>query len=140
MHLNHCVISPCVHLSLFVTHIQLPLLQSDLYSICQHCIAGTLQSEHVVWKNNTIACTVVCSSPGYPEQYTTGNVYCRYISISSVARSVHANHIGGLWNVRNINLRIVHHLLFVLRAHGLILQAIPSRDWRRLKNLTWIQP
>lgn len=64
----------CLYLTILhsMPSLQLPLLQSDLYTICQHCIHGTLQPHHVQWKDNTVACTVVCCSQGYPEHYTSG--------------------------------------------------------------------
>lgn len=50
------------------TQVLLPLLDSDLYTICMQCIEGNLSQSSVSWKKK-VACTVVCAAPGYPEKY-----------------------------------------------------------------------
>jgi phosphoribosylamine-glycine ligase len=45
---------------------QLPLLESDLYTICLSCTQGALHPELVRWKEHCTACTVVCAQRWYP--------------------------------------------------------------------------
>lgn len=49
----------------------LPLLQSDLATIFQACLSGTLDQAEVQWRTGAAA-TVVASSEGYPGSYPTG--------------------------------------------------------------------
>ena len=56
------------------TQVLLPLLDCDLLDVCIACATGTLDPSIVRWKRNTVACTVVCAAPGYPEKYPTGAV------------------------------------------------------------------
>ena len=49
-------------------HFQLPLLESDLYRICELCTHGRLQPSDVAWRPHQVACTVVCAAQGYPDQ------------------------------------------------------------------------
>ena len=53
------------------TQVILPLLQTDLIDIIQHCIDGTLETQEVVWGNKSAVC-VVMASGGYPAKYETG--------------------------------------------------------------------
>ena len=52
----------------------LPLLDSDLTSVFNACINGTLCQDTVKWKEDTYACTVVCAAGGYPNTYRKGDV------------------------------------------------------------------
>jgi phosphoribosylamine-glycine ligase len=45
---------------------QLPLLESDLYTIFLSCTQGALHPELVRWKEHSAACTVVCAQRWYP--------------------------------------------------------------------------
>lgn len=49
----------------------LPLLATDLYDICQACIAGTLDRLDICWRPEACA-TIVLASSGYPGKYPTG--------------------------------------------------------------------
>ena len=53
------------------TQIILPLLETDLYAICEACIAGTLDRLDVRWHSDACA-TIVLASPGYPRAYPIG--------------------------------------------------------------------
>lgn len=50
----------------------LPLLKSDLYSICKACIMGSLKCNMPRFDNNHTALGVVLVSGGYPGPYTKG--------------------------------------------------------------------
>jgi len=50
----------------------LPLLETDLLSIMNACVNGTLESIHVKWKSKS-AVTVVMASGGYPGHYDIGH-------------------------------------------------------------------
>jgi phosphoribosylamine--glycine ligase len=52
------------------TQVILPLLETDLYTICEACIAGTLDRLDVRWRSDACA-TIVLASPGYPRAYPT---------------------------------------------------------------------
>ena len=56
------------------TQVLLPLLQSDLYEVLVACAEHRLYKDDVRWKKNTVACTVVCASEGYPGPYRKGDV------------------------------------------------------------------
>ncbi|MGJ3238461.1 MAG: phosphoribosylamine--glycine ligase [Anaerolineae bacterium] len=53
------------------TQVVLPLLKTDLYTIMQACITGTLDQVEIEWHEDYCV-TVVCASPGYPEAYPKG--------------------------------------------------------------------
>jgi phosphoribosylamine--glycine ligase len=53
------------------TQVILPLLKTDLYTIMQACINGTLADIEIEW-HHAYCATVVCASPGYPEAYPKG--------------------------------------------------------------------
>jgi phosphoribosylamine--glycine ligase len=53
------------------TQVVLPLLETDLLTICEACLAGTLDMLDIRWLNESCA-TVVLASPGYPQSYPTG--------------------------------------------------------------------
>jgi phosphoribosylamine-glycine ligase len=55
------------------TQVLLPLLDSDLLSICEACVEGRLDSIQVAWKSQQYAATVVVASQGYPGTYPTGH-------------------------------------------------------------------
>lgn len=54
------------------TQVILPLLETDLLSIVEHCIKGTLNQLEVKWKQHQTAVTVVLASEGYPNNYPKG--------------------------------------------------------------------
>ncbi len=43
----------------------MPLLETDLLQIMDHCVNGTLESNHVKWSEKS-SVTVVIASEGYP--------------------------------------------------------------------------
>jgi len=51
----------------------LPLLQSDLVELIEHCLDESLVDATIQWKNEAAA-TVVLASGGYPGDYETGQV------------------------------------------------------------------
>ena len=53
------------------TQVVLPLLESDLLSIMQHIVAGTLDQAEVKFSDKA-ACCVIMASGGYPGSYPTG--------------------------------------------------------------------
>ncbi len=53
------------------TQVILPLLETDLLEIIEHCLAGTLAELEVTWRDDSAA-TVVLASGGYPGRYDTG--------------------------------------------------------------------
>lgn len=53
------------------TQVILPLLESDLFEVMQHCVNGTLDQMDIQWKSGACA-TVVAASPGYPGSYPKG--------------------------------------------------------------------
>jgi phosphoribosylamine--glycine ligase len=55
------------------TQVVLPLLESDLVTILQGCIRGTLADHSVTWKNEAAVC-VVLAAGGYPEKYNKGEI------------------------------------------------------------------
>jgi phosphoribosylamine--glycine ligase len=55
------------------TQVVLPLLDSDLVTIMQACIEGTLGGLSVTWKNEAAVC-VVLAAGGYPEKYNKGDI------------------------------------------------------------------
>jgi phosphoribosylamine---glycine ligase len=55
------------------TQVILPLLETDLYAICEACITGTLDQLVLQWRSDACA-TIVLASPGYPRRYSTGAV------------------------------------------------------------------
>lgn len=55
------------------TQVVLPLLDSDLVTIMQACIEGTLGDLSVTWKNEAAVC-VVLASGGYPGKYNKGDI------------------------------------------------------------------
>lgn len=54
------------------TQVVLPLLETDLLNIMDHCVKGTLKSEFVKWSGES-AVTVVMASSGYPGTYNVGH-------------------------------------------------------------------
>ena len=50
----------------------MPLLETDLLQIMDHCVNGTLESNHVKWSDKS-SVTVVIASEGYPGNYTVGH-------------------------------------------------------------------
>ncbi len=52
------------------TQVILPLLETDLVTIGEACIAGTLDRLDVRWRSDACA-TIVLASPGYPRAYPT---------------------------------------------------------------------
>ena len=55
------------------TQVVLPLLDSDLVTIMEACIAGTLADAEIKWKKAAAVC-IVMASGGYPGKYNTGDV------------------------------------------------------------------
>jgi len=55
------------------TQVVLPLLESDLVTIMQACINGTLADTTVKWKDEAAVC-VVLAAGGYPEKYNKGDI------------------------------------------------------------------
>jgi phosphoribosylamine--glycine ligase len=53
------------------TQVILPLLETDLVTIIEHSLAGTLSELHIAWREGAAA-TVVLASGGYPGDYQTG--------------------------------------------------------------------
>ncbi|MBQ9414279.1 MAG: phosphoribosylamine--glycine ligase, partial [Clostridia bacterium] len=53
------------------TQVVLPLLKSDLLTIMQACVSGTLADTPVVFEDGAAAC-VILASGGYPESYRKG--------------------------------------------------------------------
>jgi phosphoribosylamine--glycine ligase len=53
------------------TQVILPLLETDLYDICEACITGSLHDVDIRWRSETCV-TIVLASPGYPGAYPTG--------------------------------------------------------------------
>ncbi len=53
------------------TQVVLPMLKSDLYTILNDCIDGTLNVQTITWHDGACA-TVVLASGGYPESYPKG--------------------------------------------------------------------
>ena len=56
------------------TQVLLPLLRNDLFEVLTACAEHRLYDDDVQWKKNTVACTVVCASGGYPGSYLKGAV------------------------------------------------------------------
>lgn len=56
------------------TQVLLPLLDSDLYEVLTACAEHRLFPGEVSWKKNTVACSVVCASEGYPGSYRKGDL------------------------------------------------------------------
>lgn len=56
------------------TQVQMPLLQSDLFTILEACAEGRLTPELVTWEKNREAVCVVLASYGYPGSYTKGSI------------------------------------------------------------------
>ncbi|MQG22663.1 MAG: phosphoribosylamine--glycine ligase [SAR202 cluster bacterium] len=54
------------------TQVILPLLETDLLNVMQHCVNGTLESKFVRWSTKS-SVTVVMASDGYPGKYITGH-------------------------------------------------------------------
>ena len=54
------------------TQVILPLLETDLLNIMDHCVNGTLESDFVKWSAKS-AVTVVMASAGYPGTYNVGH-------------------------------------------------------------------
>ena len=55
------------------TQVVLPLLDSDLVSIMEACIDGTLADTEIKWKDAAAVC-IVMASGGYPATYNNGDV------------------------------------------------------------------
>ena len=55
------------------TQVVLPLLDSDLITIMESCIDGTLADVEIKWKDAAAVC-IVMSSGGYPAKYNNGDV------------------------------------------------------------------
>ncbi|SFM27861.1 phosphoribosylamine--glycine ligase [Pelosinus propionicus] len=55
------------------TQVVLPLLDSDLVTIMEACINGTLAGTSVHWKDEAAVC-VVLAAGGYPEKYAKGDI------------------------------------------------------------------
>lgn len=55
------------------TQVVLPLLDSDLVTIMEACINGTLANVEIKWKDATAVC-IVMASGGYPAAYHNGDV------------------------------------------------------------------
>ena len=55
------------------TQVVLPLLDSDLVSIMESCIDGTLADTEINWKNGAAVC-IVMAAGGYPGTYKNGDV------------------------------------------------------------------
>jgi len=55
------------------TQVVLPLLDSDLVTIMEACIDGTLATTRIAWKEAAAVC-IVMASGGYPEKYDNGHV------------------------------------------------------------------
>ena len=69
------------------TQVLLPLLQSDLFRICEACCTERLTASLVAWEHNKVACTVVCAAPGYPESYPSGSPISGLTPLSSSSSS-----------------------------------------------------
>ena len=54
------------------TQVLLPLLRSDLLTVLNACVDGTLTPELVRFRDS-VAATVVAAAEGYPQRYTTGH-------------------------------------------------------------------
>ena len=54
------------------TQVVLPLLDSDLFTVCLACVNGELDRTKVSFSTTRHACTVVMAAKGYPETYPTG--------------------------------------------------------------------
>ncbi|MDT8900187.1 phosphoribosylamine--glycine ligase [Anaeroselena agilis] len=55
------------------TQVVLPLLESDLTTVMEACIDGTLDKTAVVWRDEAAVC-VVMAAGGYPGEYDKGDV------------------------------------------------------------------
>ncbi len=55
------------------TQVVLPLLKSDLLTVMQACVDGTLDKTEVVFDDGAAACVIIASG-GYPESYEKGFV------------------------------------------------------------------
>lgn len=53
------------------TQVVLPMLNSDLYTLMNACVDGTLDTQDLAWNDGSCA-TVVLASGGYPESYPKG--------------------------------------------------------------------
>lgn len=71
------------------TQVVLPMLKSDLYTLLNACIDGTLSEQTIEWHDGACA-TVVLASGGYPEQYAKGIP----ISINNIDDNVLIFHAG----------------------------------------------
>ncbi|KAJ0176840.1 hypothetical protein K1T71_008019 [Dendrolimus kikuchii] len=56
------------------TQVLLTLLESDLYTIMEACVSGTLKQHQVTWNTKLSTVGVVLASKGYPETSTKGCV------------------------------------------------------------------
>jgi len=54
------------------TQVILPLLDSDILSVIESCVNGTLSHEKILWSDSACVC-VVAASEGYPNDYKTGH-------------------------------------------------------------------
>ena len=55
------------------TQVVLPLLDSDLVTVMESCVEGTLSTTEIKWKKEAAVCIVIAAG-GYPSSYNTGDV------------------------------------------------------------------
>ncbi len=55
------------------TQVVLPLLDSDLVTVMESCVEGTLSATEIKWKKEAAVC-IVMAAGGYPSSYNTGDV------------------------------------------------------------------
>ena len=70
----------------------IPLLNTDLVSVIQRCVDGTLSETTLDWHNGAAA-TVVLASPGYPGSYPKGLPMTGVDEANALA-DVHVYHAG----------------------------------------------
>jgi phosphoribosylamine---glycine ligase len=71
------------------TQVVLPMLNSNLFTLMNACVDGTLDSQTIEWHDGTCA-TVVLASGGYPESYLKG----KPITIENPSYDIQIFHAG----------------------------------------------
>ncbi|MDU2065270.1 MAG: phosphoribosylamine--glycine ligase [Sporomusaceae bacterium] len=72
------------------TQVVLPLLESDIVTVMEHCTQGTLEEFKVEWKDGACVC-VVLASGGYPGSYRSG---CEIMGLEKLLPETYAFHAG----------------------------------------------
>lgn len=71
------------------TQVVLPLLASDLVSVMESCIDGTLAKQELVWHEQAAVCVVIAAA-GYPGDYSKGDKISGLDQVPAIATVFHA--------------------------------------------------